>query len=97
MLSATDNRKLTQTGPDTPMGRTFRNYWMPALLSRELPHPDCPPVRLKLLGEDFRRISRFCTGTVGIIEPRCPHRGAESVLRTKRSMWVALHLPWLEI
>ena len=75
MLSATDNEKLTRTGPDAPMGRAFRKYWMPALLSRELPHPDCPPVRLKLLGEDFVAF-RDTTGKVGIVEPRCPHRGA---------------------
>ncbi len=75
MLSAADNRKLTQTGSDTPMGQTLRKYWMPALLSRELPHPDCPPVRLKLLGEDFVAF-RDSTGSVGIVEPRCPHRGA---------------------
>ena len=75
MLSAADNEKLTQTGPRTRMGQTFRKYWMPALLSRELPHPDCPPVRLKLLGEDFIAF-RDSVGKVGIVEPRCPHRGA---------------------
>ena len=75
MLSAADNVRLTQTGPSTPMGRTFRKYWMPALLSRELPNPDCPPVRLKLLGEDFVAF-RDTLGKVGIVEPRCPHRGA---------------------
>lgn len=75
MLSRADNIKLTRTGPDTSMGRTFRNYWMPALLSRELPHPDCPPVRLKILGEDFVAF-RDTLGNVGVVEPRCPHRGA---------------------
>ena len=53
MLTADENRTLTQTGPDTPMGRVFRCYWMPALLARELPERDGPPVRVKLLGEDF--------------------------------------------
>ena len=76
MLSQTDNERLTRTGPNTPMGRTFRHYWMPALLSRELPHPDCPPVRMKLLGEDFVAF-RDSDGEVGIVVPRCPHRGAD--------------------
>ena len=58
------------------MGLTFRRYWMPALLSRELPHPDCPPVRLTLLGENFVAF-RDTNGKVGIVEPRCPHRGAD--------------------
>lgn len=76
MLSEADNRRLTQTGPEVPMGRTFRKFWMPALLSRELPQPDCPPVRLKLLGEDFVAF-RDSAGKVGIVEARCPHRGAD--------------------
>ena len=26
------------------MGEVFRRYWLPAMLSEELPDPDCPPV-----------------------------------------------------
>ena len=70
-----DNERLTRTGPNTPMGQTFRHYWMPALLSRELPHPDCAPVRMQLLGEDFVAF-RDSDGKVGIVAPRCRHRGA---------------------
>jgi len=33
------------------MGELFRRYWLPALLAEELPEPDCPPVRVKLLSE----------------------------------------------
>ncbi len=75
MLSSEDNARLTQTGPDTPMGNVFRAYWMPALLSRELPEPDCPPKRVKLLSEDFVAF-RDTQGRVGIVEPVCSHRGA---------------------
>ena len=75
MLTAEENATLTQTGPGTPMGKTFRQYWLPALLSRELPAPDCAPVRVKLLGEDLVAF-RDSNGLVGIVEPRCPHRGA---------------------
>ena len=53
MLSAEDNELLTRTGPGTPMGDLFRRFWMPALLSRELPEPDCPPVRVTVLGEEL--------------------------------------------
>ena len=42
MLSATDNDLLTRTGAGTPMGDYFRRFWVPVLLSRELPDPDCP-------------------------------------------------------
>ena len=75
MLSSEDNARLTRTGPGTPMGKVFRAYWMPALLSRELPEPDCPPKRVKLLGEDFVAF-RDTRGRVGIVEPVCSHRGA---------------------
>ena len=75
MLTAEENATLTQTGPGTPMGDVFRSYWLPALLSRELPAPDCPPRRVKLLGEDFIAF-RDSTGKAALVEPRCPHRGA---------------------
>ena len=51
MATPEQNAVLTQTGPGTPMGDAFRRYWIPALLSQELPGPDCPPVRVKLLSE----------------------------------------------
>ena len=37
MLKKSDNDRLTQTGPGTAMGNVMRRYWIPALLSRELP------------------------------------------------------------
>jgi phthalate 4,5-dioxygenase len=75
MLSAEDNEILTRTGADTPMGDLFRRFWIPALLSQELPEPDGPPVRVKLLGEDLIAF-RDTSGRVGLVEPHCPHRGA---------------------
>ena len=51
MLSQKDNDLLTLTGPGTPMGNLIRRYWIPALLSEELPGPDCDPVQVKLLSE----------------------------------------------
>ena len=49
MLKQEINELLTQTGPGTPMGDLFRQYWIPALLAEELAENDCPPVRVKLL------------------------------------------------
>ena len=74
MLTAEENALLTQTGPETPMGAVFRSYWMPILLAGEL-EPDGPPQRLKILGEDFIAF-RDTDGRVGVVEPRCAHRGA---------------------
>jgi phenylpropionate dioxygenase-like ring-hydroxylating dioxygenase large terminal subunit len=75
MLSADDNALLTRTGAATAMGTYFRRFWQPVLLSQELPEPDGAPVRVKVLGEDLVAF-RDTEGRVGLIEPVCPHRGA---------------------
>jgi phenylpropionate dioxygenase-like ring-hydroxylating dioxygenase large terminal subunit len=68
------NDLLTQTGPGTPMGDLFRRYWIPALMASELPEPDCPPVRVKLLSE--RMIAfRDSSGKLGLTDEFCAHRG----------------------
>ena len=74
MTTAEQNMQLTQTGPGTPMGAVFRRYWLPALLVRELPEPDCPPVRVKLLGERLIAF-RDTAGRIGLIDEFCAHRG----------------------
>jgi phthalate 4,5-dioxygenase oxygenase subunit len=75
MLSAADNALLTRTGPDTPMGRYFRRFWQPIALSRELPERDGAPIRVDILGENLVAF-RNAKGVVGLVESRCPHRGA---------------------
>ena len=75
MLSPADNAFLTQSGPGTPMGDLLRRFWMPALLSEELPERDGPPKKIKILGEDLLAF-RDSNGKIGIVEPHCPHRGA---------------------
>ena len=57
------------------MGNLMRRYWIPALFSAALPEPDCPPVRVKLLGEKLVAV-RDSTGAVGLFDERCPHRNA---------------------
>ena len=57
------------------MGNLMRQYWMPAIRSDELPSPDCPPVRIKLLGEELIGY-RTTSGAVGLMQNACPHRGA---------------------
>lgn len=75
MLSAEDNELITRSGPDTPAGRLLRQFWVPVLLSEELPEPDCPPKRIKVMGEDLLAF-RDSAGRVGVVDPVCPHRGA---------------------
>jgi phenylpropionate dioxygenase-like ring-hydroxylating dioxygenase large terminal subunit len=57
------------------MGALFRRFWLPVLLSRELSEAEGAPKRVTLLGEElvaFRDSQR----RVGLVEARCPHRGA---------------------
>ena len=75
MLSAEENALLTRTGPGTPMGDPMRQYWLPALMSSELPAPDCLPLRVRLLGENLVAF-RTTSGKVGLLAHACPHRGA---------------------
>ncbi len=75
MLSKDDNETLCRVGPGTVMGELFRQYWLPALKSDELAAVDCPPVRIKLLGEELIAF-RTTSGEVGLIQNACPHRGA---------------------
>jgi phthalate 4,5-dioxygenase oxygenase subunit len=75
MLAREDNDLLTRVGPGTPMGTTMRRYWIPALLARELPEPDCPPVRVRMLGEALIAF-RDTQGHVGLLDEFCPHRRA---------------------
>jgi phenylpropionate dioxygenase-like ring-hydroxylating dioxygenase large terminal subunit len=57
------------------MGNLMREYWMPAMMSTELPSPDCAPLRVRLLGENLIAF-RTTSGDVGVVADACPHRGA---------------------
>ena len=73
MLSREENELVTRVGPGTAMGDTMRRYWIPALLSREIPEPDSAPVRVRLLGEDLVAF-RDSEGRIGLLDEFCPHR-----------------------
>ena len=75
MLKQEDNELITRVGPGTPMGSLMREYWVPAMLSSELPSADSDPVRVKLLGEQLIGF-RDSNGQVGLVANNCPHRGA---------------------
>ena len=79
MLSTKDNELMCRTGRDLPMGKAMRHFWIPALLSSELPKPDCDPVHVELLGENFVAF-RDSEGKVGLLDEMCCHRGASLTL-----------------
>ena len=73
MMTPEDNALITRTGPGTPMGEMLRRYWIPALIATEIPEPDCPPVRVKLLSEHLVAF-RDTSGKIGLISEFCAHR-----------------------
>ena len=75
MLTAKDNEYISRVGPGTPMGNLLREYWLPALQCKEVEGPDSPPLRFRLLNENLIAF-RTTSGTVGVIQNACPHRGA---------------------
>ncbi|HEY0583186.1 MAG TPA: Rieske 2Fe-2S domain-containing protein [Chloroflexota bacterium] len=75
MLKQEENELITQVGPGTPMGNFMREYWVPAMLSAEVPDPDSDPLRVLLLGEQLIAF-RDSSGQVGLVGNHCPHRGA---------------------
>lgn len=79
MLSREENELVTRVGPGTPLGNAMRRYWIPVCTSEQLPHPDCAPLRLPVLGEWFVAF-RDTKGNVGVFDELCMHRGASLAL-----------------
>ena len=75
MLRAEDNKFLTESGAGTGMGELLRRFWLPVLLSEELPEADGPPKKIVVMGEELLAF-RDSRGVVGVIDQYCPHRGA---------------------
>jgi phenylpropionate dioxygenase-like ring-hydroxylating dioxygenase large terminal subunit len=74
MLTRDENELLTRVGPGTAVGQLMRQYWIPVLLSTELP-PGGRVKRVRLLGEDLVSF-RSRAGRVGLLGEFCSHRGA---------------------
>ncbi|MEU6541018.1 aromatic ring-hydroxylating dioxygenase subunit alpha [Streptomyces sp. NPDC047000] len=74
MLSEAKNHALTRVGPGTPMGALLRRYWHPVAAVSELAEKNVKPVRL--MGEDLV-LYRTDTDGYGLVQRRCPHRGAD--------------------
>ena len=89
MLSLEDNEMLARTGRGTPMGELFRRFWLPALLSSDLPGPDSAPRRLRVAVAPAKdaasahqielRVTHFnATGLIDMGDPGHQHRTAEA-------------------
>ncbi len=95
MVSHEDNELICRVGEDTAMGQAMRHFWLPALTSDELPHPDCDPVHVELLGASFVAF-RDSNGQVGLLDEMCCHRGASlTVGRSEQCGLRCIYHGWL--
>ena len=93
MLTKEENDLLCRVGPERPMGRMMRRYWLPMLLSSDLDR-DGDPKRVRLLGEDLVAF-RDDAGQIGLLDERCPHRRASLVLgRNENGALECLYHGW---
>src|SRR3546814_11082602 len=79
MLSKADNELICRVGPDAPMGKAFRHYWLPVMLSSELPEPDSVPFPVEVCGERLV-VFRDTKGALGALAEHCCHLGASLLL-----------------
>ncbi|MEU0033594.1 Rieske 2Fe-2S domain-containing protein [Streptomyces sp. NPDC006333] len=79
MLTTEENEILTRVGPQAPMGRMMRRFWLPICTSAQIPEADGDPLRMSLLGESFV-VFRDSDGQVGVLEELCMHRGVSLAL-----------------
>src|SRR5262249_60496723 len=64
-------RLLTQTGPDTDMGKLLRRFWQPVAVSHEVKPGEAKPLRV--LSEDLT-LYRGESGLAHLVAGRCAHR-----------------------
>jgi len=74
MLTREENERLTGVGRGTPAGELLRRYWFPVGVASELTD-EAPTQLVRILGETLV-LFRDKKGRVGLLEDRCPHRGA---------------------
>ena len=95
MLRPEINDLLTQTGPKTPMGDLFRQYWMPACLAEELPRTAVPPSGSSS-SPSASSPSVTATATTASSTSSAPTAG-RPVVRPERGGWPPLPVPRLEV
>src|SRR5437660_7033992 len=71
MITAEQNRQLTETGAGTPMGELLRRYWWPIAATIDLDKEPVQPIRL--LSENLT-LFRTARGELGLVGPKCAHR-----------------------
>jgi phthalate 4,5-dioxygenase len=79
MMDKATSELLIRTGPNTPMGKLMRRYWVPVMSSSEIAEADGPQVRIQIMGEKLLAF-RDTEGRPGLISEFCSHRGVSLFL-----------------
>ena len=79
MLSREENELLCRVGPQTPMGRMMRRYWIPAMFRAASWSPAARRSESGCWARDLVAF-RDAAGRLGVLDENCPHRGASLVL-----------------
>ena len=66
-----EDSELTHVERGSPCGEYLRRFWQPVALSSQLTDL---PMKVRMFGEDLI-LFRAKSGEVGLLEPRCSHRG----------------------
>lgn len=72
-ISESDNEYLVRVGKGTPAGQMHRRYWLLAAAASQIPVGGTRLIQL--LGESLV-LFRSIDGKLGVVNERCPHRGA---------------------
>jgi len=78
------------------MGELLRRFWLPVLLSAELPEADCPPKKIVVTGEGLLAF-RDSRGVVGVIASTLSAPRRQSLARPRGGMRHPLRLSRLEV
>src|SRR6185437_2355009 len=90
MLTAENNKILTETSAGTPMGDLLRRYWYPIAAVGEL--EERPTKRVRRLGENLVRYKDL-GGRYGLVDRHCPHRRADMSLAHPEECGLPCHSP----
>ena len=75
MITHEDNLLLCQVEGRAPAGQMMRQHGIPVCLPEEVSECYGTPVNAKTLGDKLV-VFRDSEGRVGVIDEKCPHRGA---------------------
>ena len=95
MLTREENERLTHVGPGTPAGELLRRYWYPVGVASELT-AETPTQMVRILGETLV-LFRDKKGHVGLLDDRCPHRGASLSYGRVEGTGHLLPVPWVAL